>query len=158
MSDAVGLTLFFFITMIIPVSLIVYLKWDKITIWYEAKVRKIDHNGNEIDKSNKENFFKKLFSTYFGKGDRTPVSVEDSINMLTEKDENLSAQDLLSKQRELEEKNKLIESQSNKKIEKKKLKEDERQKLKEFKEIEKQKEKEFKNKKKEDKKNNKDKK
>lgn len=152
MSDALGLTLFFFTTMIIPVSLIVYLKWDKITIWYEAKIKKIDHNGNGIDKSSRENFFKKLFLTYFGRGDRTPVSVDDSINMLSEKDKNLSAQDLLSKQRELEEKNKLLELQSNKKIEKKKLKQDERQKLKEFKEKEKEKEKEIKKNKKEDKK------
>ena len=138
MSEAAGLAIFLVVSMAIPVYLVLYIKWDSIKIKIEKKrnKKKVDNEFLE----NKDNFIKKIYKTYFTK----QVIVDNNINLNNldekidaEKHENLSSQELLNKQRKLEEAKKIKKTELDKKNQKNQKKLDEKRKLKEFKEKEK---------------------
>lgn len=96
MSDVVGLLILFIISMIAPVSLILYLKWDDILNW---KLRR-GNKSDEDDILKEDGKFKKWINTYFGKVETAPSieNIKDNLSL-----ENKTAQEILAEQRKQEE-------------------------------------------------------
>ncbi|NQX83732.1 MAG: hypothetical protein HRS57_00885 [Mycoplasmataceae bacterium] len=96
MSDVVGLLILFIISMIAPISLILYLKWDDILNW---KLRR-SNKSDEDDILREDNKFKKWINTYFGKVETTPSieNIKENLSL-----ENKTAQEILAEQRKQEE-------------------------------------------------------